>query len=62
MTWLLEIGHENRVTLKPQTVWSFAGSKQDLSNGGSSIDVEDLPEGALIRLQRAAELKLNVEA
>lgn len=62
MTWLLEIGHENRITLKSQTVWSFAGSKQDLSNGGSSIDVEDLPEGALIRLQRAAELKLNVEA
>lgn len=58
----LEIGHEYRITLKPQTVWSFAGSKKDLFNGESSIDVEDLPEGTLIRLESAAELKLKVEA
>ena len=58
----LETGHEYRITLKPRTVWSFAGSKKDLFNGESSIDVEDLPEGALTRLESAAELKLKVEA
>lgn len=58
----LEVGHEYRITLKPQTVWSFAGSKKDLFDGESSIDVKDLPEGALVRLESAAELKLKVEA
>jgi hypothetical protein len=43
-------------------VWSFTGSKKDVFNGESSKDVEDLPEGALIRLESAAELKLKVEA
>jgi hypothetical protein len=58
----LEVGHEYRITLKPQTVWSFAGSKKDLFDGESSIDVEDLPEGTLTRLESATELKLKVEA
>lgn len=58
----LETRHEYRITLESQTVWPSAGSKKDLFNGESSIDVEDLPEGALIRLESAAELKLKVEA
>ena len=58
----LEVGHEYRITLKPQTVWSFAGSKKDLFDGESSIDVEDLPKGTLTRLESATELKLKVEA
>ena len=58
----LEAGHENRITLKPQTVWCFAGSKKDLFDGKSSVCVEDLPEGTLIRLESATELKLKVEA
>jgi hypothetical protein len=58
----LEVGHEYIITLKPQTVWSFAGSKKDLFDGESSIDVEDLPEGTLTRLESATELKLKVEA
>ena len=58
----LEVGHEYRITLKPQTVWCFVGSKKDLFDGKSSVDVEDLPEGALVRLESAVELKLKVEA
>lgn len=57
----LEVGHEYRITLKPQTVWCFVGSKKDLFDGKSSVDVEDLPEGALVRLESAVELKLKVE-
>jgi hypothetical protein len=57
----LEVGHQYRITLKPQTVWCFPGSKKDLFSGESSVDVEDLPGGILVRLQSAAELKLKVE-
>jgi hypothetical protein len=57
----LKIGHEYRITLKPQTVWCFVGSKKDLFDGKSSVDVEDLPKGTLVRLESAAEMKLKVE-
>ena len=58
----LEIGHEYRITLRPQTVWSFVGSKKDLFKGKSSVDVDDLSEKALIRLESEIKLKLKVEA
>lgn len=58
----LEVGHEYRITLKPQTVWGFAGSKKDLFDGQSSVDVDDLPDGILVRLESTVELKLKVEA
>jgi hypothetical protein len=58
----LEVGHEYRITLKPQTIWCFAGSKKDLFGGESSICVEDLPDGILLRLESVSELKLMVKA
>ena len=57
----LEAGHEYRVTLKPQTVWCFVGSKQELFGGREHIPVGDLPEGMMLRLECATELKLKVE-
>lgn len=58
----LEVGHEYRITLKPQTVWCFAGSKKDLFNGESSVDVEDLPDGILVKPDSTFESKLKVKA
>lgn len=58
----LEVGHEYRITLKPQTVCCFAGSKKDLFNGESSVDVGDLPDGILVKLESTSELKLKVKA
>lgn len=58
----LEAGHEYRITLKPQTVWCCAGSKKDLFNGASSVDVGNLPDGVLVRLESTSELKLKVKA
>jgi hypothetical protein len=58
----LEVGHEYRITLKPQTVWCFVGSKKDLFGGETSICVSDLPDGILLRLGSASELKLKVTA
>jgi hypothetical protein len=56
-------GHEYRITLKPQTVWCFAGSKEELFGGKEDISVEDLPEGMMmVRLESADELRLKVEA
>jgi hypothetical protein len=58
----LQNGHEYRITLKPQTVWCFAGSKEELFGGRKDIPVEDLPEGMMVRLESADELRLEVEA
>ena len=58
----LKVGHEYRITLKPQTVWCFAGSKKDLFNGESGVDVGDLPDGILVKLESTSELKLKVKA
>ena len=58
----LEVGHEYRITLKPQTAWCFAGSKKELFQGNISVDVEDLPKGTMIRLESKTELRLKVEA
>jgi hypothetical protein len=58
----LENGHEYRITLKPQTVWSFAGSKEELFGGKESVPVGDLPEGIMARLESKDELRLKVEA
>ena len=58
----LETGHEYRITLKPRTVWSFAGSKKDLFNGKSTVDFDDLSEGALIKLESKTELRLKLDA
>jgi hypothetical protein len=55
-------GHEYRITLKPQTVWCFAGSKGDLFGGKEDIPVEDLPAGSMVKLESADELRLKVEA
>lgn len=57
----LEAGHEYRITLKPQTVWCFVGGKQELFGGRENILVRDLPEGMMLRLECATELKLKVE-
>lgn len=58
----LEIGHKYRITLKPQTIWSFVGSKKDLFEGKSGVDVGDLPEGTLVRLESETELRLKAQA
>jgi hypothetical protein len=58
----LQNGHEYRITLKPQTVWCFAGSKAELFGGKKNIPVGDLPEGMMVRLESADELRLKVEA
>jgi hypothetical protein len=60
----LEVGHEYRITLKPQTVWCFAGSKEELFRGKSSVPVGDLPEEKMVRLtlDSADALRLKVEA
>jgi hypothetical protein len=58
----LEDGHEYRITLQLQTVWCFAGSKKDLFNGESSVDIEDLPDGILVKLESTFESKLKVKA
>ena len=55
-------GHEYRVTLKPQTVWCFAGTKEELFRGRTHVDVKDLPDGIMVRLESADELRLKVEA
>jgi hypothetical protein len=58
----LQNGHEYRITLKPQTVWCFAGSKEKLFGDKKNIPFEDLPEGMMVRLESADELRLKVEA
>jgi hypothetical protein len=58
----LENGHEYRITLKPQTVWCFAGSKEGLFGGKESVPVGDLPEGIMVRLESKDELRLKVVA
>jgi hypothetical protein len=58
----LRNGHKYRITLEPQTVWCFAGSKEELFGGKKNIPVEDLPEGVMVRLESADELRLKVEA
>ena len=58
----LENGHEYRITLKPQTVWCFAGGKEELFGGKESVPVGDLPEGIMVRLESKDELRLKVEA
>lgn len=56
-------GHEYRITLKPQTVWCFAGSKEKkLFDGKENVPVEDLQEGVMVKLESADELRLKVEA
>ena len=55
-------GHEYRITLKPQTVWCFAGTKEELFRGRTHVDVKDLPDGIMVRLESADELRLKVEA
>lgn len=57
----LKAGHEYRITLKPQTVWCSAGSKNELFGGRSSIPVKELPKGMMVTLESAGELKLKVE-
>jgi hypothetical protein len=58
----LENGHEYRTTLKPQEMWCFAGSKHELFGSKKYVPVEDLPEGMMVRLESADELRLKVEA
>jgi hypothetical protein len=58
----LDVGHEYRITLRPQTVRSFVGSKKDLFNGKSTVDFDDLSEGALIKLESKTELRLKLDA
>jgi hypothetical protein len=58
----LRNGHKYRITLEPQTVWCFAGSKEELFGGKKNIPVKDLPEGVMVRLESADELRLKVEA
>jgi hypothetical protein len=58
----LENCHEYRITLKPQSVWCFPGSKHALFGRKKDIPVEDLPEGMMVRLESADELRLKVEA
>jgi hypothetical protein len=55
-------GREYRITLKPQAVWCFAGSKEELFGGKERVPVEDLPEGNMVKLESADELRLKVEA
>lgn len=57
----LEAGHEYRITLLPQTVWYFAGSKEELFRGRSSVPAEELPEGEQVTLKSVTELRLKVE-
>jgi hypothetical protein len=58
----LKNGHAYRVTLKPQTVWCFAGSKKQLFGDQRYIPIEDLPKGTMVRLESSDELTLKVEA
>jgi hypothetical protein len=58
----LENGHEYRIALKPQDVWCSAGSKEELFGCKKDIPVGDLPEGMMVRLESANELRLKVEA
>jgi hypothetical protein len=58
----LKNGHEYRITLKPQKVWCFAGSKEKLFGDKKHVPVENLPEGMMVRLECASELMLKVEA
>lgn len=57
----LKAGHEYRVRLKPQTVWAFAGSKEELFKGREMVRVGELPEGVMVRLESEDELRLKVE-
>ena len=58
----LEVGHEYRIILKPQTIWSFVGSKADLFSGRTQVPVAELPEGIMVTLKTEDELILKVEA
>jgi len=58
----LESGHAYRITLKPQTVWCFAGSKEELFGGRNHVPIKDLPDGMLLTLESADELRLKVDA
>ena len=58
---LLEVGHEYRIRLKKQDIWGFEGTKQDLFRGKESIVVEDLPEGAMVRLESLDEVVVKTE-
>jgi hypothetical protein len=58
----LKNGNEYRIMLKQQTVWCFAGSKEELFGGRNDVPVEGLPEGLIVRLESADELKLKVKA
>lgn len=57
----LEAGHEYRITLKPQTVWCFAGRKEEFFGGKCGVPVENL-QGVMVKLESTTELKLKVEA
>lgn len=57
----LRIGHKYRLRLKPQKVWAFAGTTEDLFGGRRYILVDDLPEGVMINLASDDELVLTIE-
>jgi hypothetical protein len=46
----LKNGNEYRIMLKQQTVWCFAGSREELFGGRNDVPVEGLPEGLIVRL------------
>ncbi|KAK4981140.1 hypothetical protein LTR28_004192 [Elasticomyces elasticus] len=58
---MLKVGHEYRITLKPQNVWWVAKSKAELFDRRDLIPVKELPEGPLMRLASKDELRLKVE-
>jgi len=55
-------GHEYRLTLEPQRVRCYAGTKADLFKGKESIPVAELHEAIILTLKSDDELKLKVEA
>lgn len=58
----LEVGHEYRITLKPQEVWCCEQSAGELFGTRESIPVEDLPDGMMAVLASDDVLMLKVEA
>ena len=59
---MLENGHEYLLKLKPQTVWSYEGTKEDLFKGKEYLTEEEMPEGMMVTLACDDELVLKVEA
>lgn len=58
----LEAGHEYRLRLKPQRIWCYLGSVEELFGDCGDIAWSERPEGMMITLASDGELVLKVES